>query len=324
MHERSLGFRWFFVFLLLTTFRGLRRESVRELLFLFDEPASNLHSSAQAQLLDSLERLSSRCRVLYTTHSHHLINPDWLEQTFVVRNKGADPTTDLVTVTALQTDIAIERYRTFASAHPEQSQYFQPILDVLDYAPSRLEMVDELVLVEGKNDFYALRYAAMAFANNGLNFYPGGGAGSLDDVIALYLAWSRNFVVLLDSDTEGKKQQQRYQGRFGALVDGRIFTLEDLAPSLAGSALDAVFNAADRAAFCEAMGDSDGTPTKKIFFRLLQEAVAAKRVVDVREAAKRQLIAVTEGLRTALAADRPTVTTPARLERTQPQESDRR
>ena len=51
------------------------------MLFLFDEPASNLHPTAQAALLASLEKLSENAVVIYTTHSHHLINPLWLETT---------------------------------------------------------------------------------------------------------------------------------------------------------------------------------------------------------------------------------------------------
>jgi predicted ATPase len=52
--ERSLGFRWFFVFLLLTQFRTYRKKN-KDVLFLLDEPASNLHPSAQTQLLKSFE-----------------------------------------------------------------------------------------------------------------------------------------------------------------------------------------------------------------------------------------------------------------------------
>jgi predicted ATP-dependent endonuclease of OLD family len=67
INERSLGFRWFFVFLLLTQYRGFRQESANDILFLFDEPASNLHPSAQTQLLKTFESLSEKCRIIYTT-----------------------------------------------------------------------------------------------------------------------------------------------------------------------------------------------------------------------------------------------------------------
>ena len=65
LSERSLGFRWFFMFLLMTSFHGNNTET--KPLFLLDEPASNLHSTAQAELLKSFENLLSRCRLIYTT-----------------------------------------------------------------------------------------------------------------------------------------------------------------------------------------------------------------------------------------------------------------
>lgn len=43
VNERSKGFKWFFSFLLYTEFRKKRTKNI---LFLLDEPASNLHSSA--------------------------------------------------------------------------------------------------------------------------------------------------------------------------------------------------------------------------------------------------------------------------------------
>ena len=58
--ERLLGFRWFFAFLLLTQYRGFREDSARNVLFLLDEPASNLHPSAQTQLLDSFDRFPEK------------------------------------------------------------------------------------------------------------------------------------------------------------------------------------------------------------------------------------------------------------------------
>jgi ABC-type dipeptide/oligopeptide/nickel transport system ATPase subunit len=59
-------------------------------LFLLDEPASNLHSSAQAELLESFEKPLDRCSLIYTTHSHHLINVRWLDTAYVGKNAAVD------------------------------------------------------------------------------------------------------------------------------------------------------------------------------------------------------------------------------------------
>lgn len=56
--ERSLGFRWFFSFLLFTQFR-INRKTSGGTIFLFDEPAANLHSKAQIKLLESFSRIAN-------------------------------------------------------------------------------------------------------------------------------------------------------------------------------------------------------------------------------------------------------------------------
>lgn len=155
--ERSLGFRWFLAYLLLTQYRGFRsRGAEQDVVFLLDEPASNLHSSAQAQLLDSFGGMQDKCSVIYTTHSQHLINPAWLENAYVVRNEGLHYTDTDDDYSAKRTTITLHRYRDFAVRHPDQTTYFQPILDVLDYSPSRLENIPDIVMLEGKNDYYTL------------------------------------------------------------------------------------------------------------------------------------------------------------------------
>jgi predicted ATPase len=134
--ERSLGFKWFFTFLLFTQFR-VSRTSGEGLIFLFDEPASNLHSTAQQRLVTALEKLTENgSQVVYTTHSHHLINPHWLEGAFIVKNKALNYDDDCDDEYDMsETDISIERYRSFVGKYPNQKTYFQPILDVLEYRP---------------------------------------------------------------------------------------------------------------------------------------------------------------------------------------------
>lgn len=298
VHERSLGFRWFFVFLLLTSFRGSRKGSSSGLLFLFDEPASNLHQSAQAQLRSSFPKLVENCRIIYTTHSHHMIDPDWLEQTYVVSNRGlvSDPNSD--DYTAKRTDITMEKYRSFVANHPNQSLYFQPILDVLDYAPSRLELVSPVVVVEGKNDYYSARFAQQQLSiRPSLRFMPAAGAGTLDQLIALYLGWGRDFVVLLDSDGEGEFQKTRYLDKFGLVVENQIFTLADFVPILKGKSLEAVYQPDDRAAVVSALGgDPNQQLDKKSFNRMIQEALIRGSKIQLSDAARDIYVKLLDGL----------------------------
>ncbi len=86
----------------------------------------------------------------------------WLDSAYVVKNAalGSLDFADYVRQRmGANTSISATRYRQFVAEHPDQTSYFQPVLDLLDYRPSVLEPVPEVVLVEGKSDFYLLRYA---------------------------------------------------------------------------------------------------------------------------------------------------------------------
>ena len=282
--ERSLGFRWFFVFSLVTKYKQRIDNQSQGLVYLFDEPASNLHAGAQSQLLSSLGHLSEDCTIIYTTHSHHLINPLWLENTYIVRNRGFDFDSDILDYNSKRTDITIERYRSFANKYPNQTRYFQPILDVLDYKPSQLEMVSEVVMVEGKNDFYTLAcmYERLTEEKKGEEFtiMPGTGAGSLDSVIRLYLGWAKNFVVLLDSDEEGEKQKRRYLKTFGPVLDGRLYTLGDLSQDLKDKGMEEVFEKTERDSIFAAIY-TNGRYTKARFNRSIQEFLVTNRCFEI-------------------------------------------
>ena len=278
INERSLGFRWFFVFLLFTQFRPFRKDTPKNIIFLFDEPASNLHPYAQKQLLKSFENLISNSKIIYTTHSHHLINPHWLESTYVVKNEGLK-LEDSETYNIKKTNISIESYREFAVKHPHNTAYFQPILDVLDYTPSNLESLPNCVFMEGKNDYYTLAYFQNVILNTSikLNMAPSTGSGNLDTLISLYIGWGKEFIILLDSDKEGKKQKKRYIDNFGIIVEPRIFTLEDIDSVWVKHKMETLFDKAETLRFQQTAYPTSTSINKTHFNRAIQEGLINKR-----------------------------------------------
>jgi predicted ATP-dependent endonuclease of OLD family len=281
--ERSLGFRWFFAFLLLTQYRGFRKNAPKDVLFLLDEPASNLHPSAQSQLLESFGRFPETCSIIYTTHSHHMINPDWLEGAYVVRNEGLDYESE-DTYNARDTVITLERYRKFAAEHPNQTTYFQPVLDVLDYSPSKLEAVKSVVLIEGKNDFYTLKYMLeIIFARQQLSFglVPGTGSGSLDNIVRLYLGWGRDFIILLDSDRAGVDQKNRYEEIFGPIVQDKTFLLNDIDGGWKKIELENLVAQADKELIQQTIYPDAVRYNKTHFNRAIQELYLTKKALPL-------------------------------------------
>ncbi len=221
-----------------------------------------------------------------------------------MRNRGLDDDGDEIDYTAKRTDIVMDRYRTFANRHPDQSRYFQPVLDVLNYSPSKLELVPSVVMVEGKNDYYTLRLGDRITGESSpqLNFMPGTGAGSLDQLISLYLGWGRDFIILLDSDGEGEYQKKRYVDRFGVELEARIFTLGDLEPSLAGGPLEGVFEDSDRRSILMTADPGlDQVPTdKKSLNRAIQEALIRRLPITLTDGANAAFSSILHALRERL------------------------
>lgn len=229
INDRSLGFRWFFSFLIFTAFRKSRIDDPGETLFLIDEPASNLHQSSQKKLLQSLEDIVSNCKLIYSTHSHHLINPKWLAGTYIVRNKAINYNSPEESSTT-ETNISATLYKNFIAEYPKEEDHFKPILDALDYIPSKLEMVPSIIFTEGKNDYYIFKYMANVILNKSfqLHFYPGAGVNKYENPFRLYIAWDKKFIALLDSDDGGKKAKEEYIKKIGPDIENKIFTLQEV------------------------------------------------------------------------------------------------
>jgi predicted ATP-dependent endonuclease of OLD family len=307
IRERSLGFQWFFTFRIFTQFRVHRLNSEDNLIFLFDEPASNLHPAAQQRLLKAFEELTkSSVSVIYATHSHHLIDPKRLENTFIANNQALkyEEEDEDDTYNSYMTDITIEKYKKFVSNHPNQQTYYQPILDALDYRPSNLESLLDVVMLEGKNDFYVLTYFDTIINNNTnkINFLPGMGSGGLDTVIRLYYAWGKDFIILLDSDTEGKTQKERYKNLFGVVVHKRLFTLEDIQSSWSNHAIEKLFSSDDRLKIQNTINPSSSRFDKKLFHFAIQENLVKGISVTISQETQDNLKKILDFLSAKLAA----------------------
>ena len=272
VQERSLGFRWYFAFLLFTQFRKFRNGDPKNTLFLLDEPASNLHQTGQQELLTLLESLTDKSNVIYSTHSHHLISPKWLAGAYIVKNEAIDPDaktlSDVLAVRA--TDIKVDKYFNFAAQNPGQSTHFQPVLDILEYRPSALEQIDSIVITEGKFDYYNLMYLSRV-KKEPINYYPGIGAGSLASIISLYLAWGRSFIVLLDADKGGKKEKGRYLEDFGDILQDKVFCLDDIDPAFNGFSTEKLTTNSDSLAIMQEVFPNRKKYDKKLYNTAIQK-----------------------------------------------------
>lgn len=271
IEERSLGFRWFFAFLMFTQFRKNRLSDLGETLFLVDEPASNLHSSMQKRLAAEIGKIVDNCKLMFTTHSEYLINPDWLEATYVVKNEALDYGKE-IDYSSTQTDVKAISYKKFVAEHPNQQDYYQPVLSALEYEPSRLEMVDAITVVEGKNDYYTFTYINRVILKGKykLFFYPGNGARGNVSVMRLYLAWGKDFNALFDGDGAGVGAKKMYIDDIGKAVEDKIYTLVDVKSSWAGKTLELLFTDAEQVMIIKTLFPRLNTYSKTKFNQAMQ------------------------------------------------------
>lgn len=280
--ERSLGFRWFFSFLLFTLYRGVKVGD-RRTLFLLDEPASNLHAGAQIQLLESFPKITADGNLLmYSTHSHYMINPEWLDQAYIVSNRAVEYGDVSATVAnPAHTDIAIEKYRSFVGSNPDKPTYFQPVLDRLQVVPSRLDALQPSVLVEGKGDYLILKYGLFlcGFAEGDYAVLPTRGADHFSELVGILLGWGVNFVLCFDADAKGLKACAEYR-RDWVMSDTKAFTLQDVAAELAGKTIEGFLDADDMKLIAEHY-DIIGKPSKSQIQLFFSEKLALRERVDL-------------------------------------------
>lgn len=286
LSERSQGFRWFFVFLLLTQFRGYRKNEDKHIIFLFDEPAANLSQKAQKQLIKNLETISDKCTIIYTTHSQHLINPNWLEGAYIVTNDAYDGGEE--DYEAKNTNIRLYSYRQFVDQYPQRVSYFQPILDVLEYVPNELDMCDNAIIVEGKTDYYVLNYFfKVILKREDLHLIPGMSCNNADTLISLYNGWGKNFIVLLDSDDAGKTSKKRYEDQFGSIVEGKIITLNDIDSSWKKKNMESILDNKIKLFIEKSCFPDKQKYTKNLYNKAIQELLMCNKEINLPDDVKK-------------------------------------
>lgn len=200
--QRSLGFRWLLAFVLITKFYDNNN-----IIFILDEPASNLHSSAQLMLLDAFTQISKNNKIIYTTHSPYLISPYYLDTTYIIKNQNISDD-DIFNIKNVASSIKMSKYRVEINRGSNVIHY-QVIIDALEFSPSMINFNSKFnIVLEGKNDYSTLIYFSKILnIEKEYNFIPCKNAHSTSSVISILIGLSNNFCVLYDNDSEGLKNK---------------------------------------------------------------------------------------------------------------------
>ena len=254
VHERSKGAIWYLAFLMKTEFRRKKlREGSGKPVYLIDEPASNLHSTAQQKMVEDFVRLVEDTSLIYTTHSQYLISPSHIKNTYVVsRSEGT---------------VQCIKWSEYIRGRQVNTSFYQPLYDCLQIVPNQHSIPwERAVITEGPSDALVLELMRDVLALDALEvIYPGTSANNLSTLISLNLGWGANFSVLLDSDATGKKQKEKYEDVF-ALPDGVVVMLPGKK-----TRIEDMFSALEKKKFYElAFGDLIEEVSKDNFLAMIR------------------------------------------------------
>ena len=310
--ERSKGCIWFFSFLIFTEFRKNRSMAEKEILFLIDEPACNLHLSAQTKIKECIGDLITGSSVIYSTHSPHLIDQKWLRDTYIVLNQSFNKS-DLEGSTLTkneQSDITAVVYPDFENKMGQRfssmkSYYFQPILDALAYKISNFELTQNhpLVIVEGVQDWYVLNYMKQKILkdNEPLSIFPAKGASTVPQFVNLCIAWSIPFVTLFDGDEAGEKEKKKLVENWGKFFKDKILSVKDILDKT--KSIDQLISEEDQRKIIKNSSSNfsnNDKPSKDLLYQAIYATYGSEENIDISDETKETFLDLFKKIRKKL------------------------
>jgi len=213
--DRSKGFYWYFNFMFKLHFNPSKRDvNDIDTIYLLDEPGSYLHTYALNKLAEQLKRLSESNKVIYCTHFHNLLNPEFIPINSIRVSEKIN-----------QGKISLKRLDEMALIRGVKNSAYQPVLDALEVKPPLVEYdFDNIVLVEGIYDFYSFKM----FTSNTINYFPCVSASSIINQIPYMIFLGKKYLALWDDDSEGRDRFGRAEKLFGEVEAEKFLLLEGL------------------------------------------------------------------------------------------------
>jgi len=182
LSDRSLGFRWFYNFSIKKCF-GTKTNN--QVIYLFDEPGSFLHNSAQTVLLDAIIELAKTQPVIFSTHSEFLLDPEKI---------------NINNIRIVEKDKREIHLVPYAEAKVDKNQgTLSPLYNALRIKiPINSTLRQKVIITEGITDFYFWRMLSDEFV-----ILPGTSAHNNSFLIGLAIGTSEKYIALFDGDDAG-------------------------------------------------------------------------------------------------------------------------
>lgn len=207
LDQRSVGMQYFFSFFLV--FLVEAEDAHVNSILLLDEPGTSLHGTAQAKIVEFLQKVSKNNQVVYTTHSPFMIDAERLE-----------------TVRPVYEDAATGSTRVSEDVWPKDRDALFPLQAALGYQlVQSLFISKRQILVEGITDYWifkALDHALRTTGRVGLDpsviITPSGGASRMLPLASMLTGHHVDLAAVLDGDETGRREGKKLVQRL--LNDG--------------------------------------------------------------------------------------------------------
>jgi hypothetical protein len=251
LEEQSKGFRWFLSFDL--RFMHDSNGTFRNCVLLLDEPGLHLHPGGQQDLIKRLEAYAEHNTLLYTTHLPFLIDlrePQRIK--VIMEHEGnAIVTTDL------------------SSAGPDEKLTLQAALGIK--LSQHYLIAPRNLIVEGAHDYWIITELANLFERCGQEALPGDvmitAAGSASEAVYLatfMIGQELEVVTLFDSDSEGRRQEERLRTKWLTRYKGTRATNILLGPAVRAAHDFAIEDLFDQDYYIECAVASHGEKLRSI------------------------------------------------------------
>jgi predicted ATP-dependent endonuclease of OLD family len=204
---RSSGFRTYFLLSMIIYARS-QNTAYNSHIYLFDEPGTYLHPSAQLDLQRSFETIADQAQLAYTTHSLFLISKNYPSRNRVVSKTASGTKID---------------QKPFSKNWKSVRQSLGILLS------NNFLIAEKTLLGEGPSDAIYLLNALKKLKSSGaidvdLNDMSIVGAGDAQNYVAMakiMLSEGRSIVALTDGDSSGKKIQTQLESACAAEIKAK-------------------------------------------------------------------------------------------------------
>ena len=205
--NKSLGFRWYFAFLLFTLYR-----KSKNVLFLLDEPASNLYADIQESLFKCFKSIvakkdgSTDAYIIYSTHSLYLYDDNIEDATHVIIKNKKD-------------GMICKKQQDVKEGTPEYDSL--RVINDNRKCKMPLKILDNSLFVEGKEDYCIITLFCKILQNRlkDVFIYYAGGSGNFILPIKCAICYQKTFLALFDNDNGGDDGYNNIVKEFDTQLD---------------------------------------------------------------------------------------------------------